>query len=164
MDADNLKEMHGNIYTAKVNAVTPWACIQRPARWVGGDPNPGTAFRVYENGTYEVLRGYHYYKQVSRIGQPGMAVARTFAMDSEVAVIAFARNDTKHPDAFLVVNIGADEKRVAVRVLGTDSSAFGAWRTTDAKDRYERIGRFTPEDGTIVCEAPARSATTFVAE
>jgi len=119
---------------------------------------------VYENGTYEVLRGYYYYKQISRIGQPGMAVARTFAMDSEVAVIGFARNDTKQPDAFVVVNIGTDDKRVAVKVLGAGSDTFGAWRTTDEKDRHERIGRFTLEDGTVVCEAPARSATTFVAE
>lgn len=82
MDANNIKEMHGNIYTAKVSSIAPWACIQRPEKWVGGDPNPGTAFRVFEDDTYRVMRGYYYYKQVSRAGQPGMAVVWTMAIDS----------------------------------------------------------------------------------
>jgi hypothetical protein len=163
MDATNLKEMHGNIYTAKVNGIIPWACVQRPAKWVGGDPNPGTAFRIAEDGTYEVLRGYYYYKLLSRAGQPGMAVARTSAMDSEVAVIAFARNGTKHPDAFTLVNLGKD-KRIAVEVRGSGSNRFVAFRTSDDKDRYEFLGRFKLDDGALVYEAPGPSATTFFAE
>jgi hypothetical protein len=110
MDVANLKEMHGNIYTSKVNGIIPWACIQRPTKWVGGDPNPGTAFRVAEDGTYEILRGYYYYKLLSRAGQPGIAVARTMAMDSEVAVIAFARS-TNHPTPALVSLLGTSESR-----------------------------------------------------
>jgi hypothetical protein len=164
MDVASLKEMHGNIYTAKVNGITPWACVQRPARWVGGDPNPGTAFRVGEDGDYEVLRGYYYYKQVARAGQPGMAVARTFAMDSEVAVIAFARNGTRHPDAFVLVNIGKDNKRVAVKVLGSGSDTFEGFRTTDERDRYDLVGRLALEDDTLVYDAPGQSATTFFAQ
>jgi len=105
MDATNIKEMHGNIYTAKVNGITPWACIQRPPKWVGGVPNPGNAFTVSEDGTYEVTRGYYYYKQISRAGQPGMVVARTMAMDSEIALIGFACNGTDNVDAVVVVNI-----------------------------------------------------------
>ena len=58
MDATNIKEMHGNIYTAKVNAITPWACIQRPIQWVGGDPNPGNAFTVSEDGRFRNLLEY----------------------------------------------------------------------------------------------------------
>jgi O-glycosyl hydrolase len=161
MDADNLKEMHGNIYTAKVNGITPWACIQRPAKWVGGDPNPGTAFRVQENGSYEVMRGFYYYKQVSRAGQTGMAVARTSAMDSEVALIGFAKNATRHPDAFVLVNVGKQDKLVAVRVRGSESTRFEAFRTTDEKDRYAGIGGFALKDGLLIYTAPARSATTF---
>jgi hypothetical protein len=163
MDATNVKEMHGNIYTAKVNGIIPWACVQRPAQWVGGDPNPGTAFRVSENGTYEVLRGYYYYKVLSRAGQPGMAVARTFALDSEIAVIAFACNGTKHPDAFTLVNLGKD-KRIAVKVLGSGSDTFEAFRTTDEKDRCEPLGRFSLENDLLVYEAPGQSATTFFAK
>jgi O-glycosyl hydrolase len=163
MDATNLKETHGNMYTAKVNGITPWACIQRPAQWVGGDPNPGTAFRVHEDGTYEVLRGYYYYKLLSRAGQPGMAVAKTFAMDSEVAVIGFARNGTRHPDAFTAVNLGKD-KRIAVTVRGAGSDTFAAFRTSDGKDRYEPVGKLKLDGGILIYDAPAQSATTFFAE
>jgi O-glycosyl hydrolase len=163
MDVANLKEMHGNIYTAKVNGIIPWACIQRPAKWVGGDPNPGTAFRVAEDGTYEVLRGYYYYKLLSRAGQPGMAVARTMAMDSEVAVIAFARNSTKHPDAFTLVNLGKD-KRIAVKVFGSGSDTFETYRTADEKDRYTPVVQVKLKGDTLLYEAPAQSATTFFAK
>jgi O-glycosyl hydrolase len=163
MDAASVKEMHGNIYTAKVNGIIPWACIQRPAKWVGGDPNPGTAFRIAEDGSFEVLRGYYYFKQLTRAGQPGMAVVKTFAMDSEIAVIGFARNGTRHPDAFVVVNLGKDRK-VAVKVLGAGSDSFQVFRTSDEKDRYEQLGRATLENDAIVFDAPAQSATTFFAE
>ncbi len=164
MDADNLKEMHGNIYTAKVNSVTPWACIQRPATWVGGDPNPGTAFRIAEDGTYEVLRGYHYYKLLTRAGQPGMAVARTMAMDSEIAPIAFSRNGTKHPDAFVLVNISKWDKRVAVKVRGCGGKVLDAYRTSDESDRFQDVGQMTlTPDDVLDYKAPARSATAFYA-
>jgi len=153
----------GNIYTAKVNGIIPWACIQRPAKWVGGDPNPGTAFRVADDGTYEVLRGYYYDKLLSRAGQPGMAVARTMVMDSEVAVIAFARNGTRHADAFTLVNLGKD-KRIAVKVRGSGSDVFEAYRTADEKDRYTLAGQVKLEGDTLLYEAPAQSATTFFAK
>jgi O-glycosyl hydrolase len=161
MDADNVKEMHGNIYTAKVNGITPWACIQRPAKWVGGDPNPGTAFRVYEDGKYEVMRGYYYYKQVSRAGQPGMAVVRTMSMDSAISLIGFASNGTRHPDAFVLVNNGKEDRKVAVKVSPGRSRVFEAYRTSDDRDRYAAAGEFQIADGFIVYAAPARSATTF---
>jgi O-glycosyl hydrolase len=164
MDADNIKEMHGNIYTAKVNGIIPWACIQRPAQWVGGDPNPGTAFRVAEDGTYEVLRGYYYYKLLTRAGQPGMRAARTMAMDSEIALIAFARNGTENPDAFVLVNISKRNKRVAVCVRGAESKAFTAYRTADEADRFENLGQVTLTDEDVLdYTAPARSATAFYA-
>ena len=165
MDADNIKEMHGNVYTAKVNAITPWACVQRPAKWVGGDPNPGTAFRIAEDGSYEVLRGYYYYKLLTRAGQPGMAVARTMAMDSEVALIAFGRNGTKHSDAFVLVNISKWDKRVAVRVHGCGGKHFDVYRTADEEDRFRALGRMTlSAEDVLDYAAPARSATAFYAE
>jgi O-glycosyl hydrolase len=166
MDANNLKEMHGNIYTAKVNAITPWAFIQRPEKWVGGDPNPGCAFRVYEDGSYDVMRGYYYYKQISRAGQPGMAVARTMAMDSEVAIIGFARNGTVNPDAFVVVNIGKNDKKAGIRIKGGSSKVYQAYRTSDdGKDLYQSIGDYSLNaQGLLIYEMPARSATTFFAK
>ena len=166
MDATNLKEHHGNIYTAKVNGIIPWAGIQRPAKWVGGDPNPGCAINIDEEGNYTVRRGYYYYKQVCRAGQPGMGVASTMAMDSEIAVIGFARNGTDNPDAFVIVNIANDDKKVAVKVKGGGSKVYEAFRTTDDEaDLYNSIGDFTLNaDDVMMYVAPARSAATFFAK
>lgn len=170
MDAKNIKEMHGNIYTAKNNGIIPWAGIQRPPHWVKGDPNPGSAFTVHEDGTYEVRRGYYYYKQITRAGQPGMAVAQTMAMDSEIAVIAFASNGTDNSDAFVVINIASDDRKVAVKVSGTISSTFEAYRTVDMGNRYKNldyelyapIGEYeVNNDGQIIYLAPAGSVATF---
>ncbi len=173
MDAFNIKEMHGNIYTAKVNAIIPWAGIQRPPHWVGGDPNPGSAFTVDENGSYRVRPGYYFYKQVTRAGQPGMKVAEASAMDSETAVIAFASNGTVNPDAFVVVNLHIIPQKIAVTVLGNQSGSFEAYRTTKAPDsrdpdhideKYVPLGAYTLNDGVLVFNAPAGSVTTFFAK
>lgn len=170
MDTKNIKEMHGNIYTAKVNGIIPWAGIQRPGQWVGGDPNPGSAFTIHENGTYEVRRGYYFYKQLTRAGQPGMAVARTSSMDSEMPLIAFAANGTRHADAFVLVNMSPVNRKVAVTIKGTGSKAFDAYRTTEkaqrtqnvAYEEYAAIGDVSvgPE-GVLYYEVPAGSVTTF---
>ncbi|MFO7933478.1 MAG: hypothetical protein R6U78_05285 [Bacteroidales bacterium] len=170
MDAFNIKEMHGNIYTAKVNAIIPWAGIQRPPHWVGGDPNPGSAFTVHEDGNYEVRPGYYFYKQITRAGQPGMAVAQASAMDSEIAVIAFSSNGTENPHAFIVTNIKNEEQKVAVTVKGTRDTVFEAFRTTKSPgtddvdhiaEKYAPLGGFTLQDGMLIYDAPAGSVTTF---
>jgi hypothetical protein len=163
MDAKNIKEMHGNIYSSKVNGIIPWAGIQRPAQWYEGDPNPGSAFTVKEDGSYEVRRGYYFYKQVSRAGQPGMAVAKTTSMDSQIAVIAFANNKTDHADAIVVVNWADEPRKVNIEVKGSAYQRFGAFRTTnDEKDLYSPIGDFSLENNTILFDAPAGSVTTFL--
>lgn len=165
MDAKNIKEHHGNIYTAKVNGIIPWAGIQRPTKWVKGDPNPGSAFRVHEDGTWEVRRGYYFYKQVSRAGQPGMAVTRTSALDSEIAIIGFAGNGSGNPDAAVVINLAGKSKKVHLTVKGSASKTFRAFRTSeDEKDKYADVGRYQVESGAIVYEAPAGSVTTFFGE
>jgi hypothetical protein len=169
MDTKNVKEMHGNIYSAKVNGIIPWAGIQRPSQWVGGDPNPGSAFTVREDGTYEVRRGYYFYKQISRAGQPGMAVARTSAMDSEVVLIGFSSNNTKNPDAFVITNISQAPRTVAVQVKSSSSKSFQAFRTTEKADRYSNttydlyksIGKYEIKNGMILYQAPPGSVTTF---
>lgn len=165
MDAKFIKQMHGNIYTSQVNGIIPWAGIQRPTHWVGGDPNPGSAFTVREDSTYEVRMGYYFYKQLTRAGQPGMAVANTFAMNSEVAIIGFAHNDTDHSDSFLVVNISDGVKKVAVKIHGSQAKSFSAFRTTSAEgqpeDRYKGLGLYELKNGMVVYEAPPGSVTTF---
>jgi hypothetical protein len=162
MDAFNIKEMHGNIYTAKVNAIIPWAGIQRPLHWVGGDPNPGSAFTVSEKGEYKVRPGYYFYKQITRAGQPRMKVAQASAMDSELSVIAFTSNGTKHPDAFIVTNINKKDQKVKVWIRGSKAKTFEAFRTTkspgsdldDIDEKYLSLGDFQVEDGAIVMDSP----------
>lgn len=165
MDASFVKQIHGNIYTSKVNAIIPWAGIQRPTHWVGGDPNPGNAIQVSEDGTYEVRKGYYFYKQASCAGQPGMKVARTFAMNSEIAVIGFAKGKTDNPDAFIVVNLAPGKKKVSVELKGTKSKEFEAFRTVDAEgyeaDRYRPIGTFKMKDGAVDIEMLPGSVVTF---
>ena len=162
MDAKNIKEMHGNIYSTKVNGIIPWAGIQRPPLWVGGDPNPGSAFTVHEDGTYDVRRGYFFYKQVTRAGQPGMQVARTMSMDSEVALIAFSANETKNTDAFIVVNWSGWDKKVSVTISGTKSTEFETFQTTEDESKlYDPSGKYVLKDGKIIFDSPKGSVTTF---
>ncbi|MBN1874341.1 MAG: hypothetical protein JXA33_08925 [Anaerolineae bacterium] len=174
MDVLFVNEIRNNIYCAKVNAIIPWAAIQRPPLWVGGDPNSGCAFRVSENGTYEVLPGYYFYKQVSRAGQPGMAVARGVSNDSSIGVIAFARNGTHNPDAFVVMNMREGESvPLTIQVAGSAHTIFEVFRTipeardsqngpvTVLKEAYTALGDFTIRDGIVTYEAPAGSVTTF---
>jgi hypothetical protein len=159
MDVNFIHEMRGNIYAAKVNGIIPWAAVQRPAKWVGGDPNPGTAFRVSEDGACTAQPGYYFYKQVSRAGQPGMAVAQVTSQDTEVGLIAFARSKTRHPDAFLVLNLAKVPKTLAVRVLGSGPS-FSAYRTGEA-EKYTALGDFSLREGILSYTAPPGSVTTF---
>jgi len=172
MDAKNIKEMHGNIYDSQVNGIIPWAGIQRPVQWVGGDPNPGSAFTVHEDGTYEVRRGYYFYKQISRAGQPGMAVVRTMSMDSQIAIIGFSSNGTENSDAVIVVNWSDDHKKVALNVSGSRSMNFEGYMTTEGDKNsegklignglnYEGIGEFKIQSDMIVFESPKGSVTTF---
>ncbi len=162
MDAKNIKEMHGNIYSSKVNGIIPWAGIQRPPLWVGGDPNPGSAFTVSEDGNYEIRRGYYFYKQITRAGQPGMAVVKTMSMDTQVSMIAFSSNGTENKDAFVIVNWSEEDKNVSVKLSGSTRQQFEAFQTTeDEKKRYSPIGDFTVRSNVIIVESPKGSVTTF---
>jgi len=132
MDTKNIKEMHDNISSARVNGIIPWAGIQRPEQWVGGDPNPGSAFTVNEDGSYMVRRGYYFYKQITRAGQPGMTVCRTLSMDTEIPVMAFGKGSTQNRDAFVVTNMNSQkDKTVVIEIAGTSARKFRAYRTTE---------------------------------
>jgi hypothetical protein len=163
MDVFTAWEMHNNIYSAKVNAIIPWAAVQTNT-WVGGDPNPGTAVRVAAGddaeGRYTVEQGYYFYKQVCRAGQAGMAVAKVRANDSELALIGFARNGTKHPDAFVVINIGEETKETWLEIPGSTSTTFEAFRSSE-DERYVALGTFTADAEQVAYQTPPRSVTTF---
>jgi O-glycosyl hydrolase len=166
MDVDSLDLIRLNIYKAKVNAVIPWAAVQT-LTWVGGDPNPGTAFRVSADGDYDVMAGYWFYKQVSRAGQPGMSVVPvTTTSGSGVELMGFAGNGTKNPDAVVVLNtVRWGSQPIRLRVLGSDASSFRGYLTTGNLERkYEDLGSFDVEDGYLKFDLPARSAMTLLAE
>jgi O-glycosyl hydrolase len=160
MDADFIFEIYDSIYSVKINALIPWACIQRPSQWFKGDPNPGTAFRVYEDGTFSVEDGYYFYKQVSRAGQPGMAVVRTITDDSDIAIIGFSSNNTKNPDSFVVINLSEQEKYINIEIIGSKSNYFLAYRTSNM-EKYSYIGKFPIYNNAINYQTPPRSVTTF---
>jgi hypothetical protein len=56
MDAGFVADIWGQVYQVKVNGVIPWAAVPT-SRWGGGDPNPGTAFRVIEDGEHAIANG-----------------------------------------------------------------------------------------------------------
>ena len=160
-DYEFVNVIRRNIYEAEVNAVIPWAVMQTSS-WVGGDPNPGTAFFVTDDGKLEVRPQYYYYKQVSRFGQRGTKVAY---VDAEavpgIELLAFASNGSDHPDAFIVLNSNADRTSVSIHVSGSGED-FIAIRTS-ASENFERIGRVSLENGQFRYDAPPGSVTTFVA-
>ncbi len=163
MDADMVNEMRGNIYATGVNGIIPWACIQRPAKWVGGDPNPGKAFGVSEDGKLSVEAGYYFYKQISRAGQPGMAVAQVSSNDTEITLAAFARAGTRNPDALVLTNVSNTDKTLTLRIAGTPARRFAVYRT-GSSDLYKSLSAMTVQDGAIRYSAAARTVTTFFGE
>jgi hypothetical protein len=163
MDNGFVDDLRRQIYNVKVNAAIPWAAIQT-SNWVGGDPNPGTAIRVIEDcGCFQVLPGYWRYKQVSRAGQPGMAVATVESDDPDLRLMAFGSNGTKHKDAFVLINMSWDAKTARIRVRGTKAAAFTAFRTS-LNENYRPAGRYTLADSAIEYTATPNSVTTFFAQ
>jgi O-glycosyl hydrolase len=160
MDVMFVNEIRNGIYAAKVNAIIPWAAVQT-SRWVGGDPNPGTAFRVQEDGTYSVEPGYYYYKQVCRAGQPGMAVATVRSNDPEIGLIAFASDETAHPDAFVLLNISDEAREVDIEVTGSNAGGYELFRTAPGEN-YVSLPHMAA-DGYLRYTAPPKSVTTFYA-
>lgn len=162
MDTSLLENIRENIYDVKVNAVIPWATIQTNT-WIGGDPNPGTAFRVDGKGGYTVEPGYYYFKQISRIGQPGMRVANVVSEDADLKLIAFANNGTANPDGFAVFNTGSRSRDVIVAVQGSRSKTWQAFETS-RRAHYERVPVRVDADGSIWLTVPENGVVTCVGE
>jgi hypothetical protein len=112
MDVKFVEGIRQQIYNVKVNGIIPWASVQTDT-WVGGDPNPGSALRLDRKGGYSVEPGYYYFKQASRAGQPGMAVAEVQTADPEIQATAFSSNGTNNADALVVFNVGTSRKDLA---------------------------------------------------
>jgi hypothetical protein len=169
MDALLAEDLRQQVYTAKVNAAIPWAGIQTD-QWVGGDPNPGTAFRVaVDKRSYTVENGYWYYKPIARAGQPGMKVAAVSSSDAAIRALAFASNGTRNPDAFVIINTKRDAgrggaKAITIQVQGTSGQTFTAYRTAgQGRETYAALGKFTVTNGILPYTAPDNSVTVFFA-
>ena len=161
MDAQFIYQMHGNIYSAKNNSIIPWAGIQRPTKWVGGDPNPGNAIQIEEDGSYVIRPGYYYYKQVCPVGQAGMYAAETYSTHTATCAIAFAENGSGNPNAFILVNADMEEAaEMDVTVLGSNGN-FSAYRTSPDENCAILPGQMLDAD-TLHYVAPPNSVTTFI--
>ena len=169
-------EIYSNIYEAQVNGYIPWAFIQRASQWVRPDPNPGSAIRAYDDGTWEIRKGYYYYKQVTSAGRKGMHVVHTTSMDSRLNIIGFNGEGTPHPDAVVVVNSGTEDMQVRLSVKDSRHENFRAYRTSGSDvyeytetamyeaegDNYSPLGTFALDGDILTYSAPANSVTTFL--
>jgi len=160
MDVWFINDIRNHIYYSKVNGMIPWAAVQWEGKWKGGDPNSGTAIRVQDDGSFSVLPGYYWYKQVCRAGQPGMGVAAVTCNDSEVSLIGFTSNGTAHTDAWVAINLSEAEKGLDVELRGSASTQFEAYRTSD-RERFSFAGTVASPNGTFACTLPPLSVTTF---
>jgi hypothetical protein len=173
MSLDFLEDTRNLIYKVKCNGMIPWATVHNdyesdklsPPATVRVSSNPNSPIKT-NNNQVQITKAYYHYKQVSRAGQPKMAVAEVTSDDPEIGLIAFASNGTKNPDAFTLINLAKSPKAVKVRVAGTKSKSFAANVTTDVEygDRnYEPFKTFVYRNGTLEYTAPARSSVTFSA-
>jgi hypothetical protein len=162
MDVQFLESLRQQIYVAGVNAVIPWATLQT-ADWYGGDPNPGTAFRVDGKGGYSIEPGYWYFKHVCRTGQPGMAVATVSGADPEVQAIAFSSNNTKHPDAVTLFHLGSARKDMRIFPTGAKAQRYDVF-VTDRRLKHQAEGTLNVRQGAIELTIYPDQAVTLVAK
>jgi hypothetical protein len=163
MDVSFVEMVRQNIYASKVNALIPWAYIQTDD-WTGGDPNPGTAFWVDGKGDYTIEEGYYLLKQLSRAGQPGMAVADVATSDPNIQLMAFASNGTANPDAFIVLNLSERARPgVRIRLSGTEAKSFDAY-VTGFRKKYQSLGVIAVQNGALECAVPPQAVITFFAK
>ncbi len=163
MDISFIDTIRGHIYDTKVNGYIPWAAVQRHSQWVGGDPNPGTAFFVDDKGNYEIRPGYYLYKQVTRAGQPGMAVASVSSDGKDIGVIAFASCKTNNCDAFVVFNRSERAIPLEITITGCDPKGFSVFRTSTT-EKYAKLPDTSVDQGRITYDCPPSSVTTFFAQ
>ncbi len=164
MDAWFAAELRHSIYAVGASTIIPWACIQRSDDvWIGGDPNPGTAFRVDGRGGWRMEPGYHVYRQVSLAGPAGTTVCRAWANDPEVYPMAFGPGKLDAPKAFVLINTSGDAKPLDVELAGAARSRFRATRTGPG-EAGAAVGFFEATGEGFRYEAPPGSVTTFEAD
>ena len=124
----------------------------------------GTAILVDREGNFALTPGYYFYKQLTRAGKRGMGVTHTLASNPQLFLIAFAGQDSGHPDAFVLTsNIRIWTLPLRVEVKGTPFKRFRAWRSSeDGKEQFRDVGIFDVIDGAILYDPPAGTTTSFL--
>lgn len=160
-----VENIRRDIYECKVSGLIPWAPISGSNQWMesNGEYSDGSmkaAFSIHEDGSFDINKGYYFFKQISRAGQPGMKVAQVVCLDPSLGAIAFSSEKTKNPDSFVILNKSDKTKEVEICINGSKDKNFEAFRTSET-DEYISLGSFSCQSGMIRYKAPARSATTF---
>lgn len=156
--AENIRR---DIYESKANGIIPWALISGANQWMEADNTYGdgsmeAAFLINEDGSLEINKGYYFFKQLSRAGQPGSDVAEVFNYDPALGVLAFAGKEK----SLVVINKSEETKEVAISVDGITNPALRVFRTSSTEN-YQQIEDKTVTDGGFTYIAPPRSVTTF---
>lgn len=99
-------ELYEHIYGNRASAIIPWAGIQNSSQWGEVNQHERCAISVLNDGSFKVNKEYYFYKQFTRSGRPGMKVAHAVINRPDVYITAFSGEQTKHPDAFTVINLG----------------------------------------------------------
>ena len=171
MSLDIVEEARRLIYDVKCNALIPWATVHHDLE--SDKLSPPATMRVSGNanspiktndGRVELTKAYYHFKQISRAGQSGMAVAHVESDDPQVSLIAFAASGTQNADAVIVINKSEKAVSVDLAIRGSETTGASAFVTTDVKfdDRnYQPLGRIDVQNGRLRYKAPARSVTTL---
>jgi O-glycosyl hydrolase len=156
-----------DIYECKVNGLIPWALISGAGEWLTSngftDGSMEVAFLINRDGSFKVLDGYYYYKQVTRAGQPGMHVTQVESYDPAISVLAFSGRNTKHKDAFVLVNKSDIAKNVSLTLKGSDNTRWAIFRTSDT-EKYSPLQPLESANGMLEYACPPNSVTTFFGE
>lgn len=165
-DYQFIENIRRDIYECKVNGLIPWAPVAGASQWLESDGSyrDGSmpcAFNIFEDGSFEIMKGYYFYKQITRAGQPGMAVAQVVNLDPSLGIIAFASNGTANVNAFVVINKSGETKNVQISIEGAQKDSFDTYRTSE-NENYKYTGLFELDENQVLkYECPPFSVTTF---
>ena len=162
---DFIENIRRDIYESKVNGIIPWALVSGDQEWLGSDGeykdgSMDRAFAIHRDGTLTVTSCYHYYKQVTRAGQPGMHVAAVINFDPALGAIAFRGSGAGQKNAFIVINKSTQVKHVTLHIHGGTGTGYDLIRTMEGEN-YKHIGQMELQGGSLTYECPPRSVGTF---
>ena len=170
-----MEQFYLQIYKTKVNGIIPWATVHCPweaDRFMNGGSarsgNRNAPIHVIRDsptdGHYEVRKGYYFYKQMTLAGRPGMMVAGVHPPDSNLLLIAWAKNNTDNPDSFILINKSNNSKNSKIKLSGTAAKSFTGYITSEAvagDSNFEYIGTLPVRKGRISYTIPERSSVVF---